>query len=242
LEWAADTIAFHGDAAEAPQLADALRPGLEAGDDYRHSSSACVVASTAETASDLDPSDFLDVGALLSDEELLIRNTVRAFVAGRVMPRIERWFEDGVFPIEMTRELGALGLFGMQLQGYGCACASAVSYGLACMELEAGDSGFRSFVSVQASLAMFPIWNYGSVTSALILDDCVLSGHAVLPNVTGLKGPLSCLNEARFGIVWGALGAGRACYMSALEYAGSRAQFGKPTASFQLTSASWQRC
>lgn len=292
------------------------------------------MVSTAETATDLDPSDFLDVGALLSDEELLIRNTVRAFVARRVMPRIDRWFEDGVFPIEMARELGTLGLLGMHLQGYGCAGASAVSYGLACMELEAGDSGFRSFVSVQGSLAMFPILKYGSeeqkvewlprmasgeaigcfgltepdfgsdpagmrttarrrgkdwvlngqkmwitnggiadvaivwartdqgirgflvprgskgftsrdverkislrasITSELILEDCVLPDTAVLPNVTGLKGPLSCLNEARFGIVWGALGAGRACYVSALEYAGSRVQFGKPIASFQLT-------
>src|SRR6202022_1060289 len=110
----------------------------------------------------LDPSDFLDVSSLLSDEERLIRDTVRDFVRSRVLPGIEGWFEEGVFPKEIAPELGQLGLLGMHLQGYGCAGANAVSYGLACLELEAGDSGFRSFVSVQGSLAMFPIWKYGS--------------------------------------------------------------------------------
>jgi hypothetical protein len=137
------------------------------------------VVSTAETATDLGPSDFLDVGALLSDEELLIRNTVRTFVARRVLSRIDRWFEDGVFPIEMARELGTLGLLGMHLQGYGCAGASAVSYGLACMELEAGDSGFRSFVSVQGSLAMFPIWKYGSEEQKVEWRPRLASGEAI---------------------------------------------------------------
>jgi glutaryl-CoA dehydrogenase len=288
----------------------------------------------ATSSNRLDPSDFLDVGSLLSEEERLIRDTVRDFVRSRVLPGIEGWFEEGVFPKEMARELGELGLLGMHLQGYGCAGANAVSYGLACLELEAGDSGFRSFVSVQGSLAMFPIWKYGSeeqkqewlprmargevigcfgltepdfgsdpagmrttarrrgsdwvlngtklwitnggiadvaliwaraesgvrgfivptetkgftirdihrkmslraaVTSELILEDVVLPGSAELPAAIGMRGPLSCLNEARYGIVWGALGAARACYESALEYSKSRVQFGKPIAAFQLT-------
>ena len=281
-----------------------------------------------------DASDFLDIDAQLSSEEREIRDTVRRFVGDRVMPGIEKWFEAGEFPVEVAAELGSLGLLGMHLEGYGCAGTNAVSYGLACMELEAGDSGFRSFVSVQGSLAMFPIWAYGSeeqkqewlprmaageaigcfgltepdqgsdpssmrtsarrdgddwilngnkmwitngsvadvavvwarsddgirgflvpkgtpgfetrdihrklslrasVTSELILDDCRLPADAVLPGVTGMRGPLSCLNEARFGIVWGAMGAARACYESALEYSKTREQFGKPIGGFQLT-------
>lgn len=290
--------------------------------------------ATRASALRLDPSDFLDVESLLSDEERLIRDTVRDFVRSRVLPGIDDWFERGVFPKEMAPEIGQLGLLGMHLQGYGCTGASAVSYGLACMELEAGDSGFRSFVSVQGSLAMFPIWKYGSeeqkqewlplmsrgqaigcfgltepdfgsdpagmratarrrgsdwvlngnklwitngsiadvavvwaraddgirgfivptstpgfsardihrkislrasVTSELILEDVVLPESAVLPGVTGLRGPLSCLNEARYGIVWGAMGAARACYEAALEYGKTRVQFGRPIAAFQLT-------
>jgi glutaryl-CoA dehydrogenase len=281
-----------------------------------------------------DPSDFLDLDALLSDEERDLRDTVRRFVRERVLPDIAGWFERGEFPVEMAKELGALGLFGMHLTGYGCAGASAVQYGLACTELEAGDSGFRSFVSVQGSLAMFPIWKYGSdeqkeewlprmaageaigcfgltepdvgsdpasmrttaglqgdewvlngskmwitnggvadlavvwartddgvrgfivprespgfttrdierklslrasVTSELILEDCRVPAANVLPGVTGMRGPLSCLNEARFGIVWGSMGAARACFESALEYATTRQQFGTPIGSFQLT-------
>lgn len=285
-------------------------------------------------AARLDPSDFLDVASLLSEDELLIRDTVRSFIRARVLPGIEQWWEEGVFPKEMAHELGELGLLGMHLQGHGCAGTNAVGYGLACLELEAGDSGFRSFVSVQGSLAMFPIQRYGSeeqkqqwlpgmatgdlvgcfgltepdfgsdpagmratakkrgsdwvlngnklwitnggisdlavvwaradegirgfivptgmrgysirdihrkvslrasVTSELILEDVVLPESAVLPGVVGLKGPLSCLNEARFGIVWGALGAARACYEAALDYSKSRLQFGKPIGGFQLT-------
>jgi len=280
------------------------------------------------------PSDFLDLDELLSDEERELRDTVRRFVRERVLPEIAGWFERGEFPVEMAKELGALGLFGMHLTGYGCAGASAVQYGLACMELEAGDSGFRSFVSVQGSLAMFPIWKYGSdeqkeewlpkmaageaigcfgltepdvgsdpasmrttarldgdewvlngskmwitnggvadlaivwartddgvrgfivprespgfttrdierklslrasVTSELVLDDCRIPSDNVLPGVTGMRGPLSCLNEARYGIVWGAMGAARACFEAAVEYATTREQFGKPIGSFQLT-------
>src|SRR5437588_464149 len=123
---------------------------------------ARAASATATRAAALNPSDFLEVDALLSDEERLIRDTVRDFVRTRVLPGIDEWFERAVFPKEVATEIGQLGLLGMHLQGYGCAGASAVSYGLACMELEAGDSGFRSFVSVQGSLAMFPIWKYGS--------------------------------------------------------------------------------
>ncbi|MEA2621853.1 MAG: glutaryl-CoA dehydrogenase [Chloroflexota bacterium] len=283
---------------------------------------------------EIDPLDVLQVEALLGDEERLIRDTVRRFVRDRVLPGIQEWYEAGRFPRELVPELGALGLLGMHLEGYGCAGASASAYGVACRELEAGDSGFRSFVSVQGSLAMFPIWRYGSeeqklewlprmargealgcfgltepdagsdpssmrtfarrsggdwilngtkmwitngsiadvavvwartddgvrgflvpretpgftardihgklslrasVTSELVLDDVRLPDRAALPGVTGMRGPLSCLNEARFGIVWGVVGAARACYEAALDYAGTREQFGRPIASFQLT-------
>ena len=284
----------------------------------------------------IDALDFLGVDRLLTDEERMIRDTVRKFVGDRVMPGIEKWFEAGEFPLEIATEIGELGLLGMHLEGYGCAGTNAVSYGLACLELEAGDTGFRSFVSVQGSLAMFPILTYGSgeqkdewlprmakgeaigcfgltepdrgsdpsnmrttakrdgsdwvlngnkmwitnggiadvavvwaqadegvrgflvprgtkgfttrdihrklslrasVTSELILDDVRLPGGAVLPGVKGLKGPLSCLSEARFGIIFGAMGAARACYETALEYSKTREQFGKPIGAFQLTQA-----
>jgi len=284
----------------------------------------------------IDALDFLGVDRLLTDEERMIRDTVRKFVGDRVMPGIEKWFEAGEFPNEIATEIGELGLLGMHLEGYGCAGTNAVSYGLACLELEAGDTGFRSFVSVQGSLAMFPIYTYGSeeqkdewlprmatgeaigcfgltepdrgsdpsnmrtnakragsdwvlngnkmwitnggiadvalvwaqtddgvrgflvprgtkgfttrdihrklslrasVTSELILDDVHLPETAVLPGVKGMKGPLSCLSEARFGIIFGAMGAARACYESALEYSKTREQFGKPIGAFQLTQA-----
>jgi len=282
----------------------------------------------------VDPLDFLGIDALLSDEERLIRDTVRSFVGDRVLPDVGGWFERGEFPRDLAKEMGELGLFGMHLDGYGCAGTSATEYGIACTELEAGDSGVRSFVSVQGSLAMFPIWAYGSddqkarwlqamaagdaigcfglteadsgsdpqsmrtsarrdgtdwvlngskmwitngsiadvavvwaqtddgvrgfvvptdtrgfsaanihhklslrasVTSELVFDDVRLQADAVLPGVEGLKGPLSCLNEARFGILFGAVGAARACYEAALAYALERHQFGVPIASFQLT-------
>jgi glutaryl-CoA dehydrogenase len=282
----------------------------------------------------LSATDFLDLEALLSDEEKMIRDTARQFVRERVLPGIDEWFEEGAFPKQMATEIGELGLLGMHLTGYGCAGANAVSYGLASLELEAGDSGFRSFVSVQGSLSMFPIHAYGSeeqkqewlprmakgevigcfgltepdfgsdpggmrtsarksggdwvlngnklwitngsiagvavvwarsdegvlgflvprgtkgfsardvhrklslrasVTSELILEDVKLPDSARLPGVRGLKGPLSCLNEARYGIVWGSMGAARACYESALEYSKTRVQFGKPIGGFQLT-------
>jgi glutaryl-CoA dehydrogenase len=281
-----------------------------------------------------DPLDLLSLDGLLTDEERMIRDTARAFVSDRVLPDIEKWFEAGEFPREVAPELGALGLLGMHLDGYGCAGANSVSYGLACMELEAGDSGFRSFVSVQGSLAMYPIRTYGSeeqkeqwlprmaagevigcfgltepdfgsdpsalkttarrdgddwvlngtkmwitnggiadlavvwarapeevrgflvpagtpgfttrdihrklslrasVTSELVFDECTLPADAVLPGVEGMRGPLSCLNEARYGIVWGAMGAARACFECALEYSQTRRQFGRPIGGFQLT-------
>ena len=281
-----------------------------------------------------DPTDLTAIGAELSEEERLIQETVRSFVADRVLPGIGGWFEDGVMPLELVPEIAKMGLLGMHLHGYGCAGTNAVSYGLASLELEAGDSGLRSFVSVQGSLAMFPIWKFGSdeqkqqwlpamaagevigcfgltepdagsdpssmrtrarrdgsdwllegtkmwitnggiadlavvwaqtdegirgflvprgtpgfstsdihrklslrasVTSELVLDSCRLPADAVLPGVSGLRGPLSCLNEARFGIVWGVMGAARACFQAALSYARERHQFGKPIAAFQLT-------
>ena len=292
------------------------------------------MANTATRPAEIKPLDFLELDAELNDEERLIRDTVRQFVRERVLPGIEGWFEEAVFPRELAPEIGKLGLLGMHLEGYGCLGASATSYGIACLELEAGDSGFRSFVSVQGSLAMFPIWKYGSeeqkqewlprmaageaigcfgltepdagsdpasmrstarrdggdwvlngnklwitnggisdvavvwaraeegvrgfivpkgtkgfttrdihrklslrasVTSELILEDVRLAESAALPGVTGMRGPLSCLNEARFGILWGAVGAARACYECALEYSKTRIQFGKPIGGFQLT-------
>jgi glutaryl-CoA dehydrogenase len=283
-----------------------------------------------------DPLDPLHLDAVLSDEELAIRDAVRRFVDDRVLPSVGGWFERGEFPAEVRAGVAELGLLGMHLEGYGCLGANATSYGLACMELEAGDSGLRSFVSVQGSLTMFPIHRYGSdeqrnewlprmatgeavgcfgltepdsgsdparmrtnarrdgtdwivngtkmwitnggiaqvaivwaqtehgvrgfvvptdargfstsdihrklslrasVTSELVLDDVRLPAEAVLPGVQGMKGPLSCLTEARYGIVWGAMGAARACLASALEYAGTRVQWGRPIAGFQLTQA-----
>jgi glutaryl-CoA dehydrogenase len=284
----------------------------------------------------IDALDFLRLGDGLSDEERLIRDNVRAFVREQLIPRVGDWFEEGMMPRELAGQLGALGVLGMHLEGYGCAGASATAYGIVCQELEAGDSGLRSFVSVQGSLAMFAIWRFGSeeqkqewlprmaageaigcfgltepdagsdpasmrttakragddwvlngtkmwitngsladvavvwartdegirgflvprdtpgfttqdihqklslrasVTSELILDDVRLPASAQLPEAEGLKAPLACLSEARFGIVFGAVGAARACYEAALEYAGSRVQFGKPIAAFQLTQA-----
>ena len=279
------------------------------------------------------PSDFLELDHLLSDEERDIRDTVRSFVRDRVVPNVGDWFEEGRIPLELARELGKLGVLGMHLSGYGCAGASATAYGLVCMELEAGDSGVRSLVSVQGSLAMYAIWRWGSeeqkqewlprmaageaigcfgltepdagsdpgsmrtrarrdgddwilhgqkmwitngsvadvavvwartdeglqgflvpkgtpgfttqdihkklslrasVTSELLLDDVRLPADAVLPEVSSLRGPLSCLNEARYGIVWGAAGAARACFEAALEYSLERQQFDRPIASFQI--------
>ncbi len=281
-----------------------------------------------------DAVDLLGIDALLSHEERLIRDTVRGFVRDRVLPNVARWFEEGILPRELGRELGALGLLGMHLEGYGCPGASAVAYGIACMELDAGDAGVRSFCSVQGSLAMYAIYRWGSeeqkreylpsmargetigcfgltepdfgsnpagmrafarrdgsdwilngtklwitngsladvaivwantgegirgfivpkqtagftssdihhkislrasITSELVFTDCRLPDSAMLPLAKGLAGPLACLNEARFGIIWGTMGSARACYEAALEYAKTRVQFDKPIGAFQLT-------
>jgi glutaryl-CoA dehydrogenase len=284
--------------------------------------------------------DLLRIEDQLTDEERLIRDTVRVFVADRALPHVADWFEAGTLPREIMPELGKLGVLGMHLTGYGCAGAGPVAYGVACRELEACDSGLRSAASVQGSLSMYPIWRYGSeaqkaewlprmasgeavgcfgltepdhgsdpggmrtharqdgsdwilsgtkmwitngsvadiavvwaatsdgirgflvprgtagftardvhkklslrasITSELHLDDVRLPADAVLPGASGLKGPLSCLTEARFGIAWGVTGAARTCLESAIEYARTREQFGKPIAAFQLTQAklSW---
>ena len=291
------------------------------------------MATTAPAPPALNPRDFLGLDRQLSDEERDIRDTVRAFVADNVTPYVGDWFEQATIPLELAPELGKLGVLGMHLEGYGCAGASATAYGLACMELEAGDSGVRSLVSVQGSLAMFAIWRWGSeeqknewlprmaageaigcfgltepdagsdpgamrtrakrdgddwilngtkmwitngsaaavavvwaqtddgvrgfvvptdtpgfstqdihkklslrasITSELILDDVRLPADAMLPEAAGLRGPLSCLNEARYGIVWGAAGAARACFEAALGYAKERLVFGKPIADTQI--------
>jgi glutaryl-CoA dehydrogenase len=294
------------------------------------------MSASSSAPPQIKPHDFLALDSLLSDEERDIRDTVRAFVQDKVVPNVGDWFEEGTIPRELARELGALNVLGMHLEGYGCAGASATAYGLACMELEAGDSGVRSLVSVQGSLAMFAIWRWGSeeqkqewlprmaageaigcfgltepdagsdpgsmrtrarrdgddwilhgqkmwitngsladvavvwaqtdegvrgflvpagtpgfttqdihkkmslrasITSELLLDDVRLPASAVLPEVASLKGPLSCLNEARYGIVWGAAGAARACYEAALAYSQERTQFDRPIASFQIQQA-----
>ncbi|MEU9759498.1 acyl-CoA dehydrogenase family protein [Streptomyces sp. NPDC001834] len=290
-----------------------------------------------------DPADPIGIDDLLGTEDLDIRDTVRDWAADRILPHIAEWYENGELPgiRELARELGSLGALGMSLSGYGCAGATAVQYGLACLELEAADSGIRSLVSVQGSLAMYAIHRYGSeeqrrrwlpgmaageiigcfgltepdhgsdpagmrtyarrdgedwvltgrkmwitngsvagvavvwaqtdegrpgagvrgfvvptdapgfsapeirhkwslrasVTSELVLDDVRLPADAVLPGVTGLRGPLGCLGHARYGIVWGAMGAARASFEAALDYARTREQFGRPIGGFQLTQA-----
>ena len=293
------------------------------------------MTAPAAQLTDLDPLDFLGVDALLDDEERAIRDTVRQFVREQITPEVGDWFERGVLPREVIGELAKLGLFGMHLDGYGLPGASAVAYGLTCLELEAGDSGIRSAVSVQGSLAMFAMWRWGSeeqkerwlpamhagevigcfgltepdagsdpgsmrtharrdgsdwvlngakmwitngtiadiaivwartddgaiqgfvvetgtpgfsapeihkkislrasVTSELVLQDVRVPDENRLPGVQSLRGPLSCLNEARYGIVWGAVGAGRACFEAALDYARERIVFAKPISAYQLT-------
>jgi glutaryl-CoA dehydrogenase len=281
-----------------------------------------------------DPLALLDIDSVVSPEEREIQQTVARFTADRVRPYVADWFERGYFPRELAGELGRLGALGMHLTGYGCAGLNPTSYGLTCLELEAADSGLRSFVSVQGSLSMYSIWRYGSaeqqaewlprlaageaigcfgltepdagsdpasmrtravregsdwlltgtkmwitnggiadvatvwartddgirgflvprgtpgftthdikgklslrasVTSELVLDQVRLPAEAQLPLAGGLGAALACLNEARFGIVFGAVGAARDCLRTALSYAGSRVQFGRPIAGFQLT-------
>ncbi|MSO26856.1 MAG: acyl-CoA dehydrogenase [Candidatus Nanopelagicales bacterium] len=281
------------------------------------------------------PLDLFSIDHLLSEEERAMRDVVRTYVDAQIKPRVADWFETAEIPArELALELGDLGVLGMHLEGYGCAGTSAVAYGLACMELEAGDSGIRSLVSVQGSLAMYAIHAFGSeeqkttwlpkmsagsaigcfglteadfgsnpagmrtnaksdgddwilngskmwitngnvadvavvwaqtddgvrgfvvptnspgfganvihkkmslrasVTSELVFTDIRLPGTAMLPGVKGLKGPLSCLNEARFGIIFGTMGAARDCLETTIAYSIDREQFDKPIASFQLT-------
>ncbi|MEU7077479.1 acyl-CoA dehydrogenase family protein [Streptomyces sp. NPDC046409] len=307
------------------------------------STTESVKPSEPSKAPPFDPGDPLGIDDLLDPEDLAIRDTVRTWAADRVLPHIAEWYENGELPgiRELARELGSLGALGMSLKGYGCAGASAVQYGLACLELEAADSGIRSLVSVQGSLAIYAIHRFGSeeqkerwlpgmaagetigcfgltepdhgsdpagmrtraerdgtdwvltgrkmwitngsvagvavvwaqtdeegggsgirgfvvptdspgfsapeirhkwslrasVTSELVLDGVRLPADAALPGATGLRGPLSCLSHARYGIVWGAMGAARASFEAALDYAKSREQFGRPIGGFQLTQA-----
>ncbi|MET4781004.1 acyl-CoA dehydrogenase family protein [Glaciihabitans sp. UYNi722] len=283
---------------------------------------------------DDEPSDIIDIDSLLSDREREFRATIRHFVDTRVKPGIASWYDSATFPVEIIPELAALGLLGMHLTGYGCAGRSAVEYGLAALELEAGDSGLRTFVSVQGSLAMSAIHKHGSeeqknrwlpemaagrvigcfaltepsagsdpgsmqTTARLDGDEWVISGSkrwiglasiadiaivwaatgdgirgfivptgtpgftatpitgklsmrasiqcdielddvrvpssSMLPDARGLSGPFACLNEARYGIVWGVMGAARDSYLAALEYSKQRLQFGRPLAGYQLT-------
>jgi glutaryl-CoA dehydrogenase len=283
------------------------------------------------------PFDLLNLSDLLTEDERDIQRSVRAMVTEHVTPHIADWYEQGTLPArELAKEFGKLGVLGMHLEGYGCAGMNATAYGVACLEIEAADSGVRSMVSVQGSLAMFAIWKFGSeeqktewlprmaageaigcfgltepdhgsdpgnmrtrarrdgddwvlngakmwitngsvadvaivwaqtddgvrgfvvptdtpgfsaplihhklsmrasVTSELVLEDVRLPGSAVLPEVRGLRGPLSCLTEARFGIVWGVLGSARDCLETAIAYTQSRVQFDRPIAGFQLTQA-----
>ncbi|WP_417233663.1 acyl-CoA dehydrogenase family protein [Arthrobacter sp.] len=280
-------------------------------------------------------SDVLKLDGLLGAAELELRDQVRAFVDARIRPNIAAWYEDAHFPVEIVREMGDLGLLGMHLEGYGCPGRTAVEYGIAAMELEAGDSGLRTFVSVQGSLAMSAIHKWGSeeqkntylpgmasgeiigcfglteptagsdpssmattaaeqadgswvlsgakrwiglasiaqiaviwaMTEAgvrgflvptdtdgftatpiepklsmrasiqcdIMLTDVNLPATAILPGAKGLRGPFSCLNEARYGIIWGAMGAARDSYEAALEYSKERMQFDKPLAAYQIT-------
>ncbi|UZX05558.1 acyl-CoA dehydrogenase [Arthrobacter sp. CDRTa11] len=285
-----------------------------------------------------DPSDILALDSLLSPDELALRERIRDFTEQRIKPDIARWYDDAVFPLELAPELGELGVLGMHLEGYGCPGRSAVEYGLAAMELEAGDSGIRTFVSVQGSLAMTAIHKWGSeeqrqewlprmaageligcfaltepsagsdpssmttvarrdgsgdgagwvldgakrwiglasvagvmvvwamtddgirgflvpagtagvtatpigrklsmrasIQSDVLFDGVRLGPEALLPGARGLRGPFTCLNEARYGIAWGAMGAARDSYEAALKYAQDRLQFGKPLAGYQLT-------
>jgi glutaryl-CoA dehydrogenase len=283
------------------------------------------------------PLGLFDTDSLVGEEDRAIRDTVRRFVEDKVKPELAEWYESAAIPArDLAKELGALGVLGMHLDGYGCAGTTATAYGLACLELEAGDSGLRSLVSVQGSLAMFAIWKHGSeeqkqewlprmaageavgcfgltepdfgsnpagmrtrarrdggdwvltgnkmwitngsvadvavlwaqtddkirgfvvptdapgfsapvikrkmslrasVTSELVLDGVRLPESAVLPGAVGLSGPLSCLNEARYGIVFGALGAARDCLETTIAYVGDREIFDKPLAAYQLTQA-----
>ncbi len=280
-----------------------------------------------------DGVDFVEIDGLFSEEEIAVRDTIREFVSDRIMPIIEKHFREGTFPDHLIPEMAELGVFGANIQGYGCAGLNNVAYGLIMQELERGDSGVRSFVSVQGGLCMYPILAYGSdeqknkylpemgkgkvigcfglteadygsnpsgmittarkdgpnyilngskmwitnggiahiaivwakldgrirgfivekgtpgystrdihgkwslrasVTSELSFQDCRIPAANILPNVDGLKGPLGCLNQARYGIAWGGLGSAMACFHEAVEYSKARIQFDRPIAGFQM--------
>lgn len=284
--------------------------------------------------SNLNPYDFYNIEASFSDEEKAVRDQVREFVQKEVKPVIRDHFREGTFPAHLIKPIGELGLLGANLSGYGCPGLNNVAYGLIMQELEFGDSGIRSFASVQGALVMYPIWAFGSEeqkqkylpklasaemigcfgltepdygsnpagmitraernakgyvlngrkmwitngtmaniavvwaklegvirgfvvekgtkgfraekmhgklslrasdTAELLFDDCQIPEHAILPKSDGLKSPLRCLSQARYGIAWGALGAALACYQEALTYAKGRIMFDKPIAAFQLT-------
>jgi glutaryl-CoA dehydrogenase len=290
------------------------------------------VATTSDRA--IDPLDYVGIDALLTDDEKAIRDAVREVVRERILPEVGDWFDKGILPREVFTEFGQMGFLGAHLEGYGCSGVNAVAYGLINHELEYGDSGLRSAVSVQGSLAMFAIWRWGSeeqkekflprmaageligcfglteadagsdpgsmrtharqdgsdwiingskmwitngsisdvaivwaqtddgiqgfivekgmagfsapdihkklslrasITSELVLQDVRVPDENRLPGVQSLRGPLSCLNEARYGIVWGVVGAARACYEEALSYATERIVFEKPLTAYQLT-------
>src|SRR5437879_3796302 len=190
--------------------------------------------------------DYYGIERLLSEEERMIRDAVRDWVEAEFLPLVVEHHRAGTFPVSLIPKLGELGVFGATLKGYGCAGLNNVAYGLIMQELERGDSGLRSAASVQSALVMYPIHAYGSDAQKERWLPALAAGTAVGcfgltepdhgsdPGVKGLKGPLSCLSQARYGIAWGAVGAAMACYDWALQYAQQRVQFGRPIASFQL--------
>src|SRR5207237_1271626 len=190
--------------------------------------------------------DFYDVDSLLSEEERAVRDTVRSWIDERLMPIIGEHYVEGRFPKQLIPQMAELGLFGANLpEEYGCAGLNNVAYGLIMQELERGDSGVRSFASVQGALVMYPIFALGSEeqkgklslrasdTSELVLQDVCVAKDALLPKSSGLKSPLMCLTQARYGIAWGAVGAAMACYDEAVSYAKTRLMFGRPIGGFQ---------
>src|SRR2546428_834735 len=190
--------------------------------------------------------DYLEIDSLFSDEEKLVRQTVREFVDKEVLPHIEEWNREGKFPRHLVPLMAELGFYGANLEGNGCAGMSSDEYGLIMQEIQSGDRGPRSFVSVPGALGFTAKdikgkWSLrASVTSSLSLEDARVPASNMLPNVKGMKGPLSCLTQARYGIGWGAIGAAMACYHEALEYAKIRKQFDdRPVASHQLVQATF---
>src|SRR2546427_355982 len=172
--------------------------------------------------------DYYEIEDLLSEEERMVRDAVRDWVEAEFLPVVTEHHRAGTFPVQLIPKLGELGVFGATLKGYGCAGLNNVAYGLIMQELERGTSGF-STLDIHGKFSM-----RASITSELSFQDCPISLESRLPNVKGLRGPLGCLSQARYGIAWGAVGAAMACYDWALQYAQQRIQFGKSIASFQL--------